>query len=940
MQVGNWYSREGTREPCQLVAVESLWGQEVCVVVSPGRGDVERVPVDALTSLTSLSEGRSADHLSYASAAARIADALQQQALAAPLEASVVPLPHQIHALQRAMTTDRVRYLLADEVGLGKTIEAGLILRELKVRGMVRRVLVVAPAGLVSQWIGEMRSHFAESFRPVSPSHFAAWRTLMGDDESTNLWQIHDQVVCSVDSVKPLHGRQGWSRDQVARYNRERFEDIVSAGWDLIIVDEAHHLAGSTPRVARYELGEGLAAAAPHLLLLTATPHQGKTDAFRRLIGLLDPHALPDDESVRRENVAPYVIRTEKRQAIDANGDLLFLPRNTQVIAVSWDRARDEQRALYDAVTEYVRTGYNQALREKRTAIGFLMILMQRLVTSSTAAIRAALERRLTTLDIPSEQLTIFAEDIGEDWMEMDGHEQMESLLNTRLGGLRNERGEVELLLSAARRCEAQGPDAKAEALLDCMRRLQREENDPQLKALVFTEFVATQSMLEEYLTARGYSVICLNGGMDVEERLRVQQAFADDQQVLVSTEAGGEGINLQFCHVVINYDLPWNPMRIEQRIGRVDRIGQRSVVQAINLALEDTVEQRVREVLEEKLSRILTEFGVDKLADVLDSETSGAIFTEAFIGAVRDPTRAAERAEQLADEIVRRAEDARVGADVLQSTTGLVPHDAREVLDHQMPFWTERMTLSHLRSQSGQGAGVDHDDVGYRLRWPSGREQRHVTFARDDASAATASLLTLEDTDVRALMAPLPRVVPGQPIPTVEVYGVSEHVSGVWSLWLISLYAGESPRQRLLPLFISDNGQVFASTARVVWDRLIDPEGTVRLLNQTVDLAKASGLYASSHRRAQQEGEPIYRALLEEHHDRRSHQLRVRETAFDARARSIERVGLPQVRSFRQRELDLERTAWQKEMEIQANALPELSAVVMVRVARSEAGK
>ena len=218
------------------------------------------------------------------------------------------------------MAGDRVRYLLADEVGLGKTIEAGMILRELKIRGMVRRILVVAPAGLVSQWVSEMKTHFNEDFRLVLPGTFKTWRQIMGVDEHENLWCHHHQVVCPVDSVKPVDSRKGWLPDKVAQYNRERFEDLVSAGWDLIIVDEAHRLGGSTEQVARYRLGEGLAQAGPYLLLLTATPHQGKTDAFRRVVSFLDPEALPDDESVCRENVAPYVIRTEKRTAIDTDG--------------------------------------------------------------------------------------------------------------------------------------------------------------------------------------------------------------------------------------------------------------------------------------------------------------------------------------------------------------------------------------------------------------------------------------------------------------------------------------------------------------------------------------------------------------------------------------------------------------------------------------------
>jgi len=371
----------------------------------PTQDAVVRIRADRLTPLDAHSAIPNPHHLSYIIAAARIADALAQDVLLAPLEAPVIPLPHQIRALQRAISGDRVRYLLADEVGLGKTIEAGLILRQLKLRGLVRRTLVIAPKGLVPQWVSEMRTHFNEEFHPLIPGDFASYRPFIGEE---NFWRACDQVLCSMDSVKPIDGRRGWSREQVAEYNRQRFDDLIAAGWDLIIVDEAHRLGGSTDQVARYKLGQGLAEAAPYLLLLTATPHQGKTDAFHRLMVLLDPRAFPDPVSVMRERVQPYVIRTEKRQAIDLHGQPLFKPRETRLLPICWETRHRDQRLLYEEVTEYVREGYNQAIHEKKPYIRFLMILMQRLVTSSTRAIRTTLERRLEVLQTPEEQLTLF----------------------------------------------------------------------------------------------------------------------------------------------------------------------------------------------------------------------------------------------------------------------------------------------------------------------------------------------------------------------------------------------------------------------------------------------------------------------------------------------------------------------------------------------------
>jgi SNF2 family DNA or RNA helicase len=933
MKAGDWLYSIDHDEPCQVVSVQDVWNEQTCMVWLPRNDAVVRLATERLRSLED-DLPHTLDQLSYICSAAKITDALARNVLVAPLEGTVIPLPHQLFALKRAMSGDQVRYLLADEVGLGKTIEAGLILRELKVRGLVKRTLVVAPAGLVNQWVSEMQVHFHEEFRPVLPGNFPAWRDLVGVDDRENLWRLHDQVVCSLDSVKPMEARRGWSNEQLARYNRERFDDLSAAGWDLVIVDEAHRIGGSTEQVARYKLGHGLSQASPYLLLLTATPHQGKTDSFRRIIGFLDAGVLPGDESVRRETVAPYVIRTEKRKAIDAAGAPLFKPRHTQIVAVAWDTSRHEQRALYEAVTEYIREGYNQALREKKTAIGFLMILMQRLVTSSTAAIRSALERRLEVLEMPAGQLSLFAEDVGEQWAELDGQERMESILKARLKGLKNERAEVELLLSAARRCEARSPDVKAEELLDRIRDLQREENKPSLKVLVFTEFVPTQAMLAEFLRQRGFTVTCLNGSLGLDERRKVQQEFAGDAQVLISTDAGGEGLNLQFCHVVVNYDLPWNPMKLEQRIGRVDRIGQKHVVRALNFALEDSVELRVREVLEEKLQRILDEFGVDKLADVLDSDEGGIEFEQLFVDAMLSPEDAEARATALADAIREKATEAQQGSALMGAVEQHDPADARRVAGHQMPFWTERMTVSYLRSQRDRGGDASSDRVGYHLRWPDGEEMRLAVFDRREAEAQGTHHLSLEDPRVRALTSRLPISAPGQPLVQVAVPGVSDKVAGVWSLWRIGIQTDDRQEQRWMPLFEADDGAVLAPTARVVWDRLIEQGPGVRIMGRPLGGEDARSAYENARRLAEEHGRGSYQELVAEHRARTERERRKTERVFSARRRAVERIGLPQVRAFRLAQLQDEEREWRSRMERADRALPVLTPLLVVRVA------
>lgn len=938
IDIGAWRRLGAGGPACKVVERQALWGTTVLHVWIPGQDAVLRVPEHRLLPLDLDRSASTIAELGYLAAAARVADALERDALLAPLEGALIPLPHQIHALSRAMAGDRVRYLLADEVGLGKTIEAGLILRELEVRGLVRRTLVVAPAGLVSQWASELRSHFRADFRVVQPAGFAALRQVEGLDETVNLWSRQDRVICSLDSVKPLDGRRGWSREQLARYNRERFEDLVSAGWDLIVIDEAHRLGGSTEQVARYRLGEALAQAAPYLLLLSATPHQGKTDAFRRLVGLLDPEALPGDEAVRRQDVDPYVIRTEKRRAIDADGNPLFKARSIRLEPVAWNRGRQAQRQLYEDVTEYVREGYDRARREKRGAFGFLMILMQRLVTSSTAAIRRALERRLEVLQLPEGQLSLFPEPDREDWESLDAQEQMDLLLPARIEGLASERTEVERLLSLARQAEALGPDVKAEALLDWIRRLQREEEDPALKVLVFTEFVPTQEMLAGFLRDRGFPVACLNGSLDLEERLSVQRAFREEAQILVSTDAGGEGLNLQFCHVVVNYDLPWNPMRLEQRIGRVDRIGQAHVVRGLNLALEDTVELRVQEVLEEKLARILEEFGVDKLSDVLDSEEGDVDFETLFLASLLDPGEAEHRAAVLAAELRRRAQAAREGASLIRPLQELDPSAARKLAGSQVPYWVERMTLGYLRSRSGTGAKAEGDPQGYRLRWPDGSQVERAVFSRAEADRSGTVHLTLEDPRVRSLIHSLPVFAPGKPLASLVLPGLSEKVSGLWSLWRVAVQAPEGREQRMLALFQTGDGRMLAPTARAVWDRLLELEDRPELELGGIEGPEAVAAHERARRAAEEHGRPLFAELVERHRQRLERERRKATQAFAARRRGILRIGLPQVREHRLGQLEREEREWSADMERRQAIVPDLAAVLLVQIRGVEA--
>ncbi|MBL3593369.1 MAG: DEAD/DEAH box helicase family protein [Synergistaceae bacterium] len=950
---------------CKVIEEQTLWGQTVFRIWLPNQDAVVRVPRSALRPLSAdLQPEIEAGRIAYVAAAAKVAEVLEGSTsatdghvLLAPMESNVIPLPHQIHALSRAISGDRVRYLLADEVGLGKTIEAGLIMRELKLRGLVRRILVVSPKGIATQWVAEMQTHFNEQFQLVLGDDIGTLQRLAtGGDHRSSAWSMLDQVIVSLDSVKPMDKRRGWTAERVADYNRSRFEDLITAGWDLVVVDEAHRLGGSTDQVARYKLGKGLAEAAPYVLLLSATPHQGKTDAFHRLMNLLDDEAFPDMDSVSRERVAPYVIRTEKRKAIDADGKPLFKPRRTQMAPVAWESRHHLQQLLYEAVTDYVREGYNQALREKKRHIGFLMILMQRLVVSSTRAIRTTLERRLAALKEGEQQASLrlaelengaegseSPDDEMAELYDMDGQELLDELLKSHVSALQSEGSHVETLLDAAVRCEQAGPDAKAEALIEWIYKLQAEENEPDLKVLIFTEFVPTQQMLKEFLEARGISMVTLNGSMDMEERKQAQNAFRTSHRVLVSTDAGGEGLNLQFAHVIINYDIPWNPMRLEQRIGRVDRIGQSKTVRAINFVFENSVEFRVREVLEQKLSVIFDEFGIDKTGDVLDSAQAGELFEDVFASAILNP----DGIETSVDHTVARLRDEIQQVREASAIYGISEEPdvqaAERLRSHPLPHWVERMTVGYLNSHGG---AASRKRSWWDLNWPDGQEHRKAVFNAREADRLTdATLLNLENSRVRGLALNLPQIAAGQPLPCVSVSGLPASISGFWGLFEIRLQAGMHQKTQLLRIpmvrrgyvsvFLSEEGKLFLPTARHIWDALQTAEAQVQAtLGQDESIIAHERLQIA----AEQAGQELFDALQQAHLASVAREEERGIVSFASRRKAIERVGLPEVRQFRLSRCDADESEWRHELQSARQIVPEIRPLLMLRIIKGGA--
>lgn len=937
--IGQWVWSKAHQQAGKVIEHYSLWDEDLYRIWLTQSDCVVKLSLKELQPIV-YGKKISPAYITYIAAASRIENSQNDDILFAPITSKVIPLPHQLKCLNRTLSglsqNQKVRYLLADEVGLGKTIEAGLIMRELKLRGLVKRILVVAPKGLVTQWLSEMMNHFNEIFHLISP--------MAADDVEGNIWLQYDQVICSMDSIKPIEKRKGWSLDKINRYNQQRYEGVISAGWDLIIVDESHRLQGSTDTVARYKLGQGLSEAAPYFLLLSATPHQGKTDGFYRLMSLLDRDNFPDITSVNQERVKPYVIRTEKRHSIDSEGRALFQPRHTELKSVAWKPQYQIQKALYDAVTEYVREGYNQAIQTKQNAIGFLMILMQRLVVSSPSAIQMALERRLAVLNKP----TIVQQESLlniEEWEDLDGQQQVDALFNhkeltRRSKALKNEQQEVEYLLSLANQCVNQRIDAKADALLELITLLQREENDPNLKILIFTEFVTTQVALADFLKDRGISVVMLNGSMSMEQRKQVQQDFRSHCRILISTDAGGEGLNLQFCHVIVNYDIPWNPMRLEQRIGRVDRIGQKHVVRAINLVFEDTVEHRVREVLEEKLNIILEEFGIDKTGDVLDSAQAGQLFDQIYTNAIQNP-------ELIDQEIVKALEEIREQAKISQQSKILcfddTPIDIKQldqIKHHPLSFWIERMVLSYL-DQFDSKSTRQIDKSSWQLNWPDGEIWSNCTFQIDHESKRETKFIGLDEPQIKKLIKNIPFWVKGQKIPSITVDSIPQTVNGIWSLWKISIDSElhENHKDIYLPIFTDVQDKNYPTTAKRIWEALLSndihiasqlPENLeIKLQNNEDD----SSFYDKQKKQAVKEGKKLFDILKNKYQEQLIKEKEKKEYAFLVRRRALDRIGLPEVRNYRLQLLEKEFSEWQKKFTVLESISPDLRAVLILKV-------
>ena len=542
----------------------------------------------------------------------------------------VDPLPHQLEAVyDYLLKLARVRFLLADDAGAGKTIMSGLLIRELELRGLAERILIVCPANLAFQWQRELKEKFDTKFLVMKGQDIR-------DQFGVNQWLERTRVITSLDLAK---------REDI-------LPGLRQVHWDLVIVDEAHRMSASdeSHKSLRYKLGELLRDTSDHMLLLTATPHKGDPQNFSLFLQLLDADCYADVKSIREamdRKRAPFYLRRTKEAMVyfperRPDGTWGAAPIFTKRIPHTVDFQIDgAEFDLYRDVTRFVKRESARAAAEgedpRARAIGFLMSLYQRRLASSTYAMRRSLENRARRLEEGLKRAQDLARQAPPDLPDPEELEEMEESERDRLEALLEAitlagsadlvRQEVQELRHLAVQAQAV-EDAGTEAKLSELKALLQKEgffDHADQRLLLFTEFKDSLDYLMGRLKSWGFRVGCIHGGMksgsrnEPGTRLHAEQQFREGEiQVLVATEAAGEGINLQVCNILFNYDIPWNPNRLEQRMGRIHRYGQRKDCLIFNFVATNTIEGRVLQRLHEKLQEIRDALDDDAVFNVV----------------------------------------------------------------------------------------------------------------------------------------------------------------------------------------------------------------------------------------------------------------------------------------------------------------------------------
>jgi hypothetical protein len=543
-------------------------------------------------------------------------------------------------------------------------------------------------------------------------------------------------------------------------------------------------------------------------------------------------------------------------------------------------------------VSDYVSKNYNKAMRNrgKNMWFVFLLIMMQRLVTSSTSAVRESMERRVKILE---EQAFKYQSMSEEEFAEMELEENMEDAIAAISLDIKEEIAQLNDIIAVAKQAEFQYLDVKVEPLLEIIDDLFAE--DRQRKVIIFTEFVATQSYLVKLLKDRGYSTSILNGSMSIEERNAVLQEFKTETDILISTDAGGEGLNLQFSNCIINYDLPWNPMKIEQRIGRVDRIGQQRDVIVNNFILADTVENRVKAVLEEKLSVILKEIDIDKYSDVLDSETAELNFTDAYMKSIRNPKNIELNIRPVEEDLKKQVQNTMRIKDLIKEE-------------------------KDLTSMIGTGSAFDFEAALRQM----------VAYYENYKGTPYLPIENFSINDpviVGHLNKEIEQDLGGQLL-NVSIKDFPNE-KGYFMLWRISL-TPDSQGQKIIPIFINQDFILRPMAGKKIWEAILDKDRVITVWEgEKIDIKTQNKLRTAS----QEFAYDTFLTLKAELEKRNEETYRKYLYALNLRIEAAQRIGIENIRRHKLMALSREKA------EIEANYLagkkfcPDFKPVLIVHM-------
>lgn len=571
----------------------------------------------------------------------------------------VEPLPHQITAVYESMLPRQpLRYVLADDPGAGKTIMAGLLIGELLMRADAARILIVSPGSLVEQWQDELFEKFGLSFSLFT-------RDLIDQSRTGNPFDDHDLLVARL--------------DQLSR-SEELQEKIRNSHWDLIVVDEAHKLSATwfgtkVNETKRFKLGQLLGSVTRHFLLMTATPHNGKEEDFQLFMSLLDSDRFYGKfrDGAHKVDVTDMMRRMVKEDLLKFDGTRLFPERRAYTANYQLSEA---ERSLYDAVTTYVKEEMNRADQldgKRKGTVGFALTALQRRLASSPEAIYQSLKRRREKLkrrieeekarqrgggkalaetyaDQASEDIWDSADDMApEDYEEFEEEVVDQATAAQTIAELEAEVFTLGHLEAQTKTLASSGQDRKWEELRELLQNTpeMRGSDGLQRKLIIFTEHRDTLNYLADRirgLLGKHEAVVMIHGGVHREDRRKVQELFRNDKdtRVLLATDAAGEGVNLQNAHLMVNYDLPWNPNRLEQRFGRIHRIGQTQVCHLWNMVAAETREGDVFQRLFDKIEIERKALG-GRVFDILGEVFDGISLRNLLIEAIRygeDPAR------------------------------------------------------------------------------------------------------------------------------------------------------------------------------------------------------------------------------------------------------------------------------------------------------------